>query len=452
MDSAQSGPTDPSPPSATGPVVGGGAEGPARVSRAAWTALVVLTLINLLNYIDRYVVPAVEESLKHSGLYKLDSQFGFLASAFLIVYMFTAPVFGAYGDRSWRLRLIAAGVAAWSLATAAAGLAQNYGQLLAARASVGIGEAAYSAIAPAIIADYFPERLRGRVYAVFFAATPVGAALGYVIGAVVDHEFGWRAAFFAAGLPGLVLAACVLTLTNPTPGASDHVKSGAATAPLRASQAGGIGSGQNGLGFRAYLALLNVPYLLTVLGYAAYTFAIGGISVWMPAFLIRARGLSPVEASATLGAILVCTGIVGTFAGGWIGDALNRRTRRGYLLLCGATMVLAAPCAYLAFTSSKPTVYWAALVAAELLVFASTSPINSEIVRNVPPAARAAAMAGSILAIHLFGDVPAPWIIGRLSDRSSLAEAVLIIPVAILVSGGIWLGAALRAERVAGSE
>ena len=114
-------------------------------------ALAVLTLINLLNDIDRYVVPAVEESLKHSGLYTLDRQFALLASAFLLVYMCTAPLFGAYGDRPWRLKLVAVGIAVWSLATAAAGLAHNYGQLLTARAAVGIGEAAYSAIAPAII-------------------------------------------------------------------------------------------------------------------------------------------------------------------------------------------------------------------------------------------------------------------------------------------------------------
>jgi MFS transporter, Spinster family, sphingosine-1-phosphate transporter len=416
-------------------------------SSAAWMALAVLTLINLFNYIDRYVVAAVEESLKHSGLYTLDSQFGVLATAFLLVYMCTAPVFGAYGDRPWRLKLVAAGIAAWSLATAAAGLAQNYTQLLTARASVGIGEAAYSAIAPAIIADFFPERMRGRVFAVFYAAIPIGAALGYIIGGVVDHHYGWRAAFYVAGLPGLLLAAMVLTLTNPKPGASDAVTArspdarGAGVTP----KAAGPPEPGSGGGFDAYASLLENPgYLLAVLGYAAYTFAIGGISLWMPAFLSRVRGLSPVTANTTLGAIVVVTGFVGTFVGGWIGDMLNRRVRHGYLWLCGVTMLLAAPCAYVAFTAPTPAVYWAALVVAELFVFASTSPINSVIVGDVPPASRAAAMAASIFAIHILGDVPAPLIIGQLSDRTSLAQAVLIIPVAILVSGGIWIAAARR--------
>ncbi len=442
-------------------------------SSAAWMALAILTLINLFNYIDRYVVAAVEESLKHSGLYTLDTQFALLASAFLVVYMCTAPVFGALGDRPWRMRLIAAGVAAWSIATAAGGLAQNYGQLLTARASVGIGEAAYSAIAPAIIADFFPERLRGRVFAVFYAAIPIGAALGYLIGGKVDHLYGWRAAFFVAGLPGLVLAALVLTLTNPAPGASDSAPAAATPAGSKAAKGANVSAARPGHAvvsqssvqntsvgqphfsphapswlrrwLEPYLPLLgNRPYLLALLGYAAYTFAIGGISLWMPAFLIRVRGLSSVTANTTLGALVVGTGFVGTFVGGWIGDALNQRVRHGYLWLCGVTMLLAAPCAYVAFTASTPAVYWGALAVAELFVFASTSPINSVIVGDVPPASRAAAMAGSILVIHILGDVPAPVIIGFLSDRTSLGDAVLIIPVAILISGAIWIVAARR--------
>jgi MFS transporter, Spinster family, sphingosine-1-phosphate transporter len=410
--------------------------GAPRVPTAAWVALAVLSLINLFNYIDRYVLPAVGESMKRSGLYTLDSQFGLLASAFLIVYMFAAPVFGGFGDRPWRLRLVAGGVAVWSIATALTGLAQSYGGLLTARASVGIGEASFSAIAPAVIADYFPERLRGRVFAVFYAATPVGAALGYVIGGLIDHRFGWRVAFLATGIPGLLLAALALLVRNPAPGASGGDGRGAESAQVAA---------QPFEGFHAYLPLLeNGPYLRAVLGYAAYTFAIGGISVFMPTFLIRERGLSSATANTSLGGVVVLTGLIGTFVGGWIGDALNKRTPRGNLWLCGVSMLLAAPCAYVALTAPTPTVYWPALVAAELLAFASTSPVNAVIISEVPPAARAAAMAASILAIHALGDGPAPTIIGALSDRFSLARAVLIIPVAIVVSGLIWCDAARR--------
>jgi MFS transporter, Spinster family, sphingosine-1-phosphate transporter len=415
-----------------------GAE-PSRAAPSAWAALVVLTLVNLVNYMDRYVVPGVGESLQHSELHLTDSQFGALTSAFFIVYMCAAPVLGAYGHRRWRLRLVAAGIAAWSLATALAGLAHSYPALLSARASVGIGEAAYSAIAPALLADSFPARLRGRVFSVFFCATPVGSALGYVFGGVVDQHYGWRAAFLLAGVPGLLLSGLVLALTDPARTALAPVGGPPAASP-DATRAGRSG-------LRVYLLLLNRPYIRTVLGYAAYTFALGGIVVWMPSFLVRAHHISLAIADKQLGAAVVVTGFTGTFLGGWLGDALVKRTREGYLWLSGVSMLLATPLAYVALTASDPGMYWASLIAAEILLFVSTGPINSALVGQVPHVARAAAMAGVILTIHLLGDVPSPVILGRLSELTSLAEAVLIIPVAIAISGLIWTYAAWRGGR-----
>jgi MFS family permease len=420
-------------------------------TRAAWAALAVLTLVNLFNYIDRTIVPGVGESIQHSELHVTDSRFGVLISAFLFVYMCAAPVFGALGDRPWRLRLVAAGVAAWSIATALTGFAHSYPALLTARAAVGIGEAAYSAIGPAVLADYFPPRLRGRVFAVFFAAVPIGSALGYVIGGLIDQHYGWRMAFFVVGIPGLLLAALMLTLTDP-----QSAESGAAGAAHvdgsrrpSASRDAHDAAVVRPTGMRIYLLLLNRPYIRTVLGFAAYTFALGGIVSWMPSFLVRVHHIPLAAADTQLGGAVVVTGFLGTFLGGWAGDALVRRTREGYLWLSGISMMLATPLAYVALTATDPTVYWASLVTAEILLFISTGPINSALVGQVPPVARAAAMAGAIVTIHLFGDVPSPAIIGRLSERSSLAEAVLIIPVAIAISGLIWTYAAWRGTRTA---
>src|SRR5580700_10568317 len=188
---------------------------------SAGTALAVLTFINLLNYLDRFIVSALAETLKHSELALSDLKLGSLMSSFLIVYMCTAPIFGALGDRRSRPRLIAFGVGVWSLATALSGFAVSYLTLLAARAAVGIGEAAYGTIAPALLGDYFPANQRGRVMAVFFCAIPIGAALGYIVGGLVDAHYGWRMAFFVAGVPGLVLAALTLLLRDPARGAED---------------------------------------------------------------------------------------------------------------------------------------------------------------------------------------------------------------------------------------
>lgn len=399
--------------------------------RVATTALVLLTIVNLLNYIDRYVVPAVFESLKRSDLHPTDAQLGWLMSGFLFVYTLAAPVFGRLGDTGRRPRALAAGVALWSVATALGGVAWSYLSLLAARAMVGVGEAAYGTIGPSLLADHFPPKTRGRSLAVFFTAIPVGAALGFMIGGFVDHHWGWRRAFFVAGIPGLLLAALVARLHEPPRGASDAGAGDAAPTPPPWAA-------------RPALEALwaNRAYRLTVLGYAAYTFALGGIATWMAPFLERVRGLPGNVATVRFGGIVVLTGLVGTFAGGWLGDALLTRTRQAYLWLSGIATLLAAPLFYLALAATAPAVYWSAMVGAELLMFCSTGPINTVIVNVVPAGIRASAMALSVFAIHAFGDVPSPALVGAISDRSSLGLAVLILPAAALVGGTLWTYAA----------
>jgi MFS family permease len=410
---------------------------PADPVRVARWGLFVLTLVNLFNYLDRFVVASLVESLKRSELHLSDAQLGWLATGFILVYMLTSPIFGTLGDRGKRPRLIAAGVAIWSLATALGGFATSFLTLFIARSTVGVGEAAYGTVSPALLADYFPVERRGRVFAVFSAAIPIGSAAGYVLGGLVDHAFGWRAAFFVAGLPGLLLAYMTSRLFDPPRGAQDG---GAAPA---APHSHGVAIGRQALA--AYASLLrNTPYMLTVLGYAAYTFALGALAFWTPAFLERERGLARTDATVQFGAIVVLTGFVGTFFGGWLGDRLLPRLRESYLWVSGISTLAAVPFAWIAFTARDRWIYTAAIVIAEILVFVSTGPINSALINMVEPGRRATAVALSILAIHLLGDVPSPPLIGYVSDLSSLGRAMLILPVAFGVSGLIWIFAAWR--------
>ena len=421
------------------------AEGPPvgpELARLGRRALAVLTLINLFNYLDRWIVAALAESMKHSELRLSDTQLGSLMTGFIIVYMIAAPLFGSLGDARSRTRLLGLGVAIWSVATALAGLATSYASLFAARAAVGVGEAAYGTISPALLADYFPRERRGRVFAVFFAAIPVGSALGYIVGGLVDHYFGWRQAFFVAGVPGLLLAALALRLYDPPRGAQD-----AASGLAAGAHAVSLGNAARA----AYAALVrNRPYVFTVLGYAAYTFAIGALAFWTPAFLERTRGIPKAQATVQFGAIVVVTGFIGTYAGGWIGDYFLRVSRQAYLWVSGVVTLVAAPLTLVALAAPHPAVYWTAIVAAELCLFASTGPINSAIVNVVSPHMRATAVALSIFTIHLLGDVPSPSLVGVLSDARSLGEAVLIIPLAVLVGGIIWTYAAWRGGRAGG--
>jgi MFS family permease len=402
--------------------------------RAALLALSVLTLINLLNYLDRYIVSGIVPDLKAPPLSLLDDQVGMLTSAFMLVYMIAAPVFGALGDRGTRTRPIAFGVFVWSIATILSGFAQTYSHLLGARAILGIGEAAYVSIAPALLSDAFPREQRGRVLSVFNMAIPVGAALGYIVGGLFSHAHQWRHAFFVAGAPGIVLASLVLILKDPPRGTQEE--SGPTPKP----------TGQGAIS--TYLALLRrPPYLLTVLGYAAYTFALGGLAVWMPYFLEEVRHIPARQATTSFGGIVVITGFLGTFLGGWLGDYWQKRSRQAYLWMSGWITLIAAPCAFIALTSAAPSLYYPAIVAAELLLFMSTGPVNSAIANLVSPLERASAFALSMFMIHLLGDVPSPTLIGWISRQSSLGEAVLIVPAAIVISGIIWLFSARVSAR-----
>ncbi len=408
---------------------------PAR--RAAYLALGLLTAINLLNYLDRYVVaPLTTDLRREMGL--TDTQIGWLLPVFILMYMVAAPLFGAWGDRGSRTRPIALGIGIWSLATIASGFAHGYGHLLAARAIVGIGEAALVAIAPALLADLFPPAGRARVYALFNMAIPVGAALGYVVGGQVGQHFGWRAAFFVAGIPGIALAVAALWLPDPPRGIQDG---------------GGVRAPHPKGSLAVYADLLRRGrYMLLVLGYAAYTFGLGGLAAWMPAFLERVRGVPKASAATNFGLIVVATGIIGTVVGGWLADYLLKYSRQSYLWLSGVTTLLAAPFAFVALTTASSSVYLPAIIAAELLMFMSTGPLNAAIVNAVSPLERASAAALMMFVIHLLGDVPSPVLIGYLSDHwgstpgspAALAHAVLVVPIAVAIGGVIWILCARR--------
>ncbi|HEV7427662.1 MAG TPA: MFS transporter [Thermoanaerobaculia bacterium] len=419
--------------------------------RAARYALGILTLINLFNYLDRWVVASVVESIKKS-LHLSDTELGLVGTGFIVVYTLTSPLFGALGDRRKRPPLIALGVAVWSVATSLAGFARGFLSLFIARSGVGVGEAAYGTIAPALLADSFPIERRGRVLAVFFCAIPIGSAAGYILGGLVDQHFGWRAAFWIAGAPGLLLSLLVLLVKDPPRGLHD--------VDVRKS---GVGSRESENGsdstngshtphptphspVEAYRDLLrNRPFILTALGYGAYTFALGGLGFWMPAFLERVRGMPRSEATVTFGGIALVTGFIGTFAGGWLGDFFLRRSKQSYLWVSGIATLIAAPAAFVAVTNPHRNIYLPAIAIAEVFIFMCTGPVNSAIINAVKPGERATAVGLSVLVMHVVGDIPSPPLIGAVSDHSSLERAFMLVPLAIVIAGCIWMYAAWSA-------
>lgn len=400
--------------------------------RAARAGLIVLALLNLLNYLDRYVLPAVVESVK-ADLHLTDEQIGLLGTGFVVVLVITSPVFGMLTDRWSRTRLLSLGALLWSVATSSTALCRSFLHLFGARMAVGVGEAAYGTGVPSLLSDYFRPEVRGRVFAVFYAAIPLGTSLGYLAGGYINQELGWRHAFLLTGLPGLVLAWAAWRLWDPPRGSLDGAAAADAHAP------------PDWIKYKALLG--NRIYRLTVLGYTAGTFALGGISFWMPTFLTRERGFSESDAAIVFGLVVGVASFIGSLGGGWLADWLLRWSKHAYLWLAGLTTLLAVPFCMLALVAPQRPVLLTAIFFSAMLLVSSTGPINVMLVNVVPAHMRGAAIALCTVSIHLLGDALSPPLIGSISDHSSLGRALLIVPVAVAVAGVIWTATAWNEGR-----
>jgi MFS family permease len=394
------------------------------VVEGALFAVVVLTTMNLLNYIDRWVPSAVKDLFKED-LKLTDAQTSLPLSAFILVYMIASPIFGSLADKAPRKLLIAFGVAAWSLATAGAAFAQGFTSLLVARAAVGIGEAAYATIAPAILADYFPPEKRNRIFTIFYVATPVGSAIGFVLGGVLGEHWGWRTAFLAVGLPGLLVALLALVMRDPPRGQFDTE---ATTSPPWGEALRKLSK--------------NARYLYTVGGYVLVTFATGGIADWMATYLSRHRSFELGAAAAAIGQASVIGGIAGTALGGVLADKLKGRVREPYFFVSAVAMFPAAAlCVVALYVAKTPAAIVVSITAAQVFLWMYNAPVNAMIVNAVDAGLRARAFGLSILAIHVLGDVLSPPLIGVISDATdgNLPLALILVPVFIVLGGGVWL-------------
>jgi MFS family permease len=380
------------------------------------TALALLTALNLLNYIDRSVLNAVQPLIQ-GEFHVSDAQIGRLTTVFLIFYTLAAPVMGPLADRHSRRLIIALGAFAWSGITLLTAFVHSYDSLLIRHTLVGVGEASFVTISPTFVADLFPESKRGRVLGVFYLAIPVGFALGYPIGGYFGTHYGWRTPFYMAGLPGFLLAALMLFVPEPERGRFDSLPETAARGTIR------------GL-------TRNPAFLTATLGMAMMTFAQGGLLVWMPTFLSRMRGYSLLHANQLFGLIIAVDGTIAALLGGWLGDRLLRRTKGAYYLVSAASMGLGIPAMAIALFSHSAAMVPGIVVAGFLLLL-NTAPLNAAIINSVGAHIRATAIAVNLFVIHFLGDALSPWLIGKVSDRSSLESGFISTVIATAISSAI---------------
>jgi len=380
-------------------------------------ALVLLTAMNFVNYLDRYILPAVQEQVK-GEFHLTDNQIGSLTVWFFLAYVLSSPITGFLGDRFPRKPMIviaALCIAAMNFWTASV---HSYMSLNLRHAALGIGEASFGIFAPALLADFYADDQRNRVLTIFNVAIPVGSALGYLAGGNIAADHGWRMAFVASAIPGAVIGLLILFFMRE---------------PART---GGMDKAQVDKG--TVLSLLtNKAYLAAILGYAAVTFSLGGISFWMPSFLQRVNGREIGAAGTIMGGITVVCGLGGTVCGGILAQWWSKKTSKALYLVPGISAALAVPPALLCFFGPKATTL-PALGVAVFLIFLGTGPVNAATLNAVPSNLRATAMAGQLFALHVFGDLPSSKIIGIVSDHSNLRWGLGCTLVTMLVAAVIF--------------
>lgn len=454
-----------------------------QVPRYSYYALAILTLVNFLNYIDRQILPSVAP-LMMQDLGLTDTEIGAMEAALLLSFTVLAPLFGRLGDRYSRAKLMASAAVIWSIATGLTAIMDKLPVLpgplrfnvplvqftLAlsgvaivlcfVRAIVGVGESSYSTITPSLIADYFPPKQRATALGAFQAAIPMGFALGYAIGAALAYFFGWRWAFMIVGVPGLITAAMVWRLREPVRGAFDAPYESNAKDKARESFL-----------ITSWRILRTRDWFLATAGYTALTFVLGAFATWASILLVREKGLSVTRAGIILGVVILLAGAAGTFGGGWLADRLIKKRRNAYFLVCAVSSALGIVPVFVVLITNNPWIFIPAIFLAVLFLFINNAPFHAILVNSVPALVRATAVALNIVIIHIMGDVISRFGVGVISDsikagglsfisafaallgidaqQQHLTAALLVIPLALLLSSALFLWGAVERKQAA---
>ena len=372
------------------------------VRRKTWFALFVLFGINTMNFYDRQILAAVTEPIRKEWVLS-DSAMGLLGTAFTLLYAAVGVPLGRLADGWTRTRLLGIGVTVWSLLTAASGLAWNYWSLFAARLGVGVGEASCAPAANSLIGDLYPAQQRARAISIFMLGLPVGLFLSFWLSGRIAHAFGWRAAFFFACVPGLILAVLAAKMPEPLRGGAELYR----TAPR-------LSTGS------PYRTVLSRPTMWWIIASGAlFNFILYALSGFLPAFLSRFHLLNLKESNNISAVVFGAAGLCGLLGGGWMSDRWSKTWPSGRLLFAAMSLTIASPCLYFALNKPSGAIAgFTCLMGASLaLMYAYYSCVYAAIQDVVEPSMRGTAMALYFFAMYVLGGSFGPIGTGMLSDH-----------------------------------
>ncbi len=384
--------------------------------------LLILTLINLLNYLDRQVVFPLFDMLKVQ-FHLSDFSLGVLGTAFLLVQSLAAFPMGVLADRFSRRAVIGAGVAFWSIATFASGLANSFGVLLGIRSAVGIGEASYAPAAVAIISDNFPPETNAQVQGFFNVGMLIGGTLGAVIGGLVAfYTNNWRLAFFIVSIPGFVLAYLVLRIKDK------RLVHHEPKVPLTT-------------------LLANKAFLWIIVSGTLVSFATGAFITWGVEFISRYKDYNVRDAALILGIGMMIASTIGVLAGSRLADWLHARYAWGRSIVVALSLMVAAPLMYFGLEDTGKAAFLFFFFTGAIFLAVYLGPVTAVLHDVVPKQFRASAFGIYALFIHLLGEAFAPAIIGIISDAHGLRAGLEFSTFFVFLSGLCFLPVAFIIAR-----
>lgn len=401
---------------------------PSTQASNAWRVLFLLFLANLFNFFDRTIPAIIAEPIRLEWSLN-DFQLGLIGTAFTIVYAIAGLPLGRMADLGSRRKIMGWGLTAWSGLTAINGLAWNFWSFLLIRMGIGIGEASYAPAANSLIGDLFPAHKRARAMGIFMLGLPLGLLLAFfTIGSMVEFFGSWRAPFFIAAVPGLVLAVFIFLIREPTRGAAETVK--VSQEPVQQP-------------IRKVLSIRTFWWL--VMAGLAFNFATYACNAFMVPLLMRYHGVSLVNASVATGVIVGLTGLIGLTLGGWVADRIHQRFARGRLMFAAASMLIATLATGYALLAGRIDVglFVAVFSIGWLFSYNFYTCVYTAIQDVVEPRLRATAMALFFAGLYLLGGGMGTVVVGLLSDH--FAEA------AMLAAGAGEMAEAFRAEGLHGA-
>jgi len=373
--------------------------------------LLMLTVVYIFNFIDRQILVILQESIK-SDLGLSDTQLGLLSGlSFAIFYVLLGIPIARLADRSNRRNIIAASLVVWSSMTAFCGMAQNYAQLLLARIGVAVGEAGCSPPAHSIISDYFPTHQRATALSVYSMGIYIGVLFGFSLGGWLDAQYGWRFAFIALGIPGVLFAILFyFTVKEPLRSISDNPKN-------------------NEQSFFHVLTLLfsKPSFLFLSLAVGLHAFSAYALGNWLPSFLARVHLMPREDIGLYAGFILGTSGAIGTILGGYLADRLGKKDSSWYIKVPAYSAILAIPFLLLYYFHSSVNIVLISLFVAYMLISTFLGPSIAITHSLVPAHMRAFSSAVLFLVLNLIGLGLGPLFVGIISDYLEPTMGVLSI-------------------------